>query len=159
MRRHRDISILAILLLFTVCSCSIEDDRKPITSQISVAVPMMHQPSGLHPVPGVAPVIELQTVEHFPTLCYRIQHSKNERAAGRVHITLGDAVSTTAPCAQAFGPACAIIPIDSTASHYRVTLTLRDSVDIYEIKIEPERIRLIPIELHFTFPADSVCMR
>lgn len=159
MRRFKATSALATLTVLTVGSCSIEADKMPITGRVSVSVPRLHHPAGSSLAHGVAPIIELETVELYPTLCYRIQYSKRERKGGQVHITLGNAVSTANACADALGPAHASVPIDSTLLRYRLILTLWDGVETYDILIEPDRIRLLPIELHFTFPADSVWMR
>lgn len=159
---------LAMLILFSLLgamSAGCSDDgrhHQPITAKVVVSVPALHSPNYNPPRSGLAPLVGLRTVEMFPTPCYAIQYSKSESVRGRIHITIGDVVNTVRAgegCADVIAPAGALVPVDSSSAHYLLTLALEESMDIYEIEIEPDRIRLIPIELHFTIPADSVWMR
>lgn len=151
------IPLVVASLIFS--GCSGEEQWHPLTGLVAVSVPELHYPVNSKHVVRPAPVIELQSVEMFPTPCYRLTYSKSEQRAGIAVIHLGDGVSDAVLCHQVLAPARVVVPLDSASDRYRLTLTLRESVDTYLIEIEHDLTRLIPIELHFTIPADSVWMR
>lgn len=145
----------AITISLCLGACSDVEDRVPLTGKVSIAVPAAHDFFRPQRRVDSPPVIFLQTFEWYPNTCYYLEVSAWE-GPDRIMINIGDAVSEGGSCGDAFIQAEAIIPIDTAVGRHELTLVHGDSVDEYEIDVQPDRVRLVQKSIHFTVQSDSV---